>query len=291
MNPNYDKACFVIMPFEKKKVGDATVDFDSIYDQVFVPAINAVRLPEGGHLEARRTDKDFFAGQITDEMFAYLEYSRIAVADISGLNANVFYEISVRHRARESGTAIFRQVNAPIPFDINHVKAFPYAYEPEKQMIESRALITRVLTESLEVNGVDSPVRTTLRAQQADPPAVQKFLVDCENAIRAKNYDGAIGALARAVALVPGNAVIRLKLGLLVKDKGGPVAWDEALANFVAASTSLPTYSDAWRERGIAENKAYWAANRPADGRSGEDSLRRALAHHARSLKRRSRQV
>jgi hypothetical protein len=46
-------------------------------------------------------------------MFEYLEYSRFAVADISGLNANVFYELGARHRARESATAIFHQTGAP----------------------------------------------------------------------------------------------------------------------------------------------------------------------------------
>jgi hypothetical protein len=127
---NYAQICFVIMPFGKKPVGGRDVDFDCIYDTVFVPAINAVGLPEGGKLDPRRTDKDFFSGDINMEMFSYLEYSRFAVADITGLNANVFYELGARHRTRDSGTAIFRQANAPIPFDIQTIKAFPYEYRP-----------------------------------------------------------------------------------------------------------------------------------------------------------------
>ena|SRR5260370_24464495 len=110
----------------KRNVGDREVDFDTIYDTIFAPAVSATELPEGGKLIAKRTDKDFFAGEITVEMFQYLEYSRFALTDISGLNANVFYELGVRHRARQSGTAIFRQVNSPLPFDISHIKAFPY---------------------------------------------------------------------------------------------------------------------------------------------------------------------
>jgi len=86
---DYSKICFVIMPFGKKPVGDQMVDFDPLYDDIFVPAIIAVALPEGGKLEPRRTDKDFFAGDIKLEMFQYLEYSRFALADISGINFNV----------------------------------------------------------------------------------------------------------------------------------------------------------------------------------------------------------
>ena len=65
------------------------MNFDKLYDDIFVPAISLVSLPEGGKLEPRRTDKDFFSGDIKLEMFQYLEYSRFALADISGLNFNM----------------------------------------------------------------------------------------------------------------------------------------------------------------------------------------------------------
>src|SRR5438045_3741040 len=100
----YNRTCFVIMPFGTKDVEvtrpDAagtkptvkkSINFDQIYDNIFVPAIKEVALPEGGMLVPRRTDKDFFSGIISREMFLYIEYARIALTDISGLNANVFY--------------------------------------------------------------------------------------------------------------------------------------------------------------------------------------------------------
>ena len=70
------------MPFGKKKVGKKWIDFDHIYDTVFEPAIALVKLPEGGQLIPKRTDKDYFSGNIDMEMFKYLEYSRIALVDI-----------------------------------------------------------------------------------------------------------------------------------------------------------------------------------------------------------------
>jgi hypothetical protein len=164
---DYSKICFVIMPFGKKPVGDRTVDFDGLYDDIFVPAISAVSLPEGGKLEPRRTDKDFYSGDIKLEMFQYLEYSRFALADISGLNFNVAYELGARHRAREYGTAIFRQTQFSPPFDISSIKAFPYEFEPANKAAEAHELITRVLTESLVQNRLDSPVRLALGAQLA----------------------------------------------------------------------------------------------------------------------------
>src|SRR5215468_7026074 len=110
----YTRTCFVIMPFGEKEVVDdkgvKRVNFDAIYDGIFEPAIRVVMLPEGGNLQARRTDRDFFTSDISQDMFEYLEYSRIALTDLSGLNPNVMYELGVRHRARPAGTVIFRQL-------------------------------------------------------------------------------------------------------------------------------------------------------------------------------------
>ena len=182
---DYSKICFVIMPFGKKKVGDKEVDFDPLYADIFAPAINAVPLPEGGNLEPHRTDQDFFAGDIKQDMFEYLEYSRFALADISGLNFNVAYELGVRHRAREAGTAIFSQGTAPPPFDISSIKAIPYEYTPAPEAEKARALIGKVLTESLLRNRLDSPVRIALRAQRR-AGQLDELLTRAENAIRSR---------------------------------------------------------------------------------------------------------
>ena len=200
MATDYTKTCFVIMPFGTKPVGKHKVNFDRIYDEIFKPAIGAVELPEGGKLRPSRTDKDFFSGDIGQEMFQYLNDSRFAVADITALNPNVMYEIGVRHAVRQSGTAIFRQGDATIPFDINHIKAFPYSYRPEKNAADARALVRRVLRESLEQNALDSPVQIALRAQQAEPrrDEVQSLLLDAENALRQFDRPAAIAKLRQA---------------------------------------------------------------------------------------------
>src|SRR5688500_9768634 len=104
----YSKICFVIMPFKTKKVDGKDIDFDWIYAQIFEPAVSKVPLPQeegGGFLIPRRADSDYMTGNIDVEMFQYLEYSRFALTDITGLNANVFYELGIRHHAHQSGTA------------------------------------------------------------------------------------------------------------------------------------------------------------------------------------------
>ena len=287
MNPreiDYTKECFVIMPFGKKKVTvpstrptrakptvSKLVDFDGIYDEVFAPAINSVRLPEGGKLIACRTDKEFFAGSISREMFRRIEYSRFAIADITGLNPNVFFELGARYRARESGTAIFRLPNAPIPFDINQIKAFPYEYEPERRAAESRKFIKRVLTDSLEYNRIDSPIQEALDKQQEAGADLESILVKAENSIRLQDWGAARQYYQRALKVQPTNPLLHFRVGLMWRDLG---KWDEAIAAFSAAVRHSSDYAEAHRELGIAENQKFKRTNQPPDGIA---SLQRAV--------------
>ena len=260
--PNYDKSCFVIMPFGKKRVGEQEVDFDFIYHHVFKPAIAAVELPAdegGGTLQPRRTDQDYFSSDISQDMFEYIEYARFALADISGLNANVFYELGVRHRAHESGTAIFHQESGPPPFDIGQIKAFPYAYQPQEKITESIDLIKRVLTESLIHNRLDSPPRRALRAQreqEGNPQCanIEPLLIEADNAMRLSDWTTAIARYSDALSASPHNPMVLMKRGLIYRDQG---LWDEAIADFQRVVDLSPEYAEAHRERGIAENKAY----------------------------------
>lgn len=277
--PDYPRTCFVIMPFDEKDVVDdkgvtRKVNFNVIYDGIFEPAIRAVTLPEGGNLQPRRTDKDFFASDISQDMFEYLEYSRIALTDLSGLNPNVMYELGVRHRARPAGTVIFRQLGAKLPFDISQIKAFPYEYEPQEEASKSQALITRVLAESLEHNRIDSPVQRALAVQRADKSFIEGDLKEAGNALRVGDRPKAVAAYRRAVAADPGNNLLSLRLGLLLKDAGN---WAEALEQFENAIAAAPGYAEAWRERGIARNKLYIKAKRNPDMPNGIDDLAKAI--------------
>jgi Flp pilus assembly protein TadD len=208
-------------------------------------------------------------------MFQYLEYSRFALADISGLNFNVAYELGARHRAREYGTAIFRQTQFSPPFDISSIKAFPYDYEPADKAEEARKLITRVLTESLVQNRLDSPVRLALGEQLASGK-IDELLTQAENEIRRPNWIGAMEIYRKAIFMDPSNPLARMKLGILCRDRQ---IWDEALEQFTRATAASPSYGEAWREKGIVENKI--AQNKKeamdTDPAPGESSLQRAV--------------
>ena len=87
-----DPLCFVLMPFGRKSdAAGATIDFDAVYQQLIAPAIRAAGL------EPVRADDDMTGGIVHKPMFERLILCEYAVADLTFANANVFYELGVRH--------------------------------------------------------------------------------------------------------------------------------------------------------------------------------------------------
>src|SRR5262249_54433796 len=70
------------------------------------------------------------------------------------------------------------------------------------------------------------------------------------------------------------NPLTHFDLGLLYKEQG---KWDKALQEFIKATELSPGHSDAFRERGVAENKIFVGGRGPADQPTGENSLQKAV--------------
>ena len=84
--------CFVQMPFGKKMDAAGRVtNFDSVYDQIIAPAVARAGL------EPIRADEEKIGGTIHKPMFERLMLCHYVVADITGANPNVFYELGIRH--------------------------------------------------------------------------------------------------------------------------------------------------------------------------------------------------
>ena len=122
---NFKALCFVDMPFGQKpdlKSG-VIVDFDQIYNKAIKPAI------EDCGLEPLRGDEESTGGIIHRAMFARLLLADFVVADLTLANANVFYELGIRHAAKPFTTVpIYANVSG-LPFDVALVRAVSYQLE------------------------------------------------------------------------------------------------------------------------------------------------------------------
>ena len=133
---SFRRRVFVVMPFGQKevpkrprvdpplgsKVEDTTlqVDFDAVYERLFRPAL------EAAGLQPFRADDEEAAGDILKDMFAELVTADFVLADISILNANVFYELGIRHTVGPRGVICVHAGWADRPFDVAPQRTFGY---------------------------------------------------------------------------------------------------------------------------------------------------------------------
>ena len=118
--------CFMVMPFRKKKVtgptGDGApneVDCDALWDKVYRPAIE-----DAGYTPIRA---DFDTGMvIVKDMLERLAFADLVVADVSLPNGNVYYEIGLRHVAKETGCILFAATWSRQLFDIEQFTSVRY---------------------------------------------------------------------------------------------------------------------------------------------------------------------
>ena len=117
--------CFMVMPFGVKPTGlgpgegPANVDFQALWFEVLEPVIS-----ELGY-EPVRADQELGALIIVD-MIQRLAISDLVIADISIANANVYYEIGVRHAAKPAHCVIIAAEWAKPVFDLAQIRHIGY---------------------------------------------------------------------------------------------------------------------------------------------------------------------
>jgi hypothetical protein len=145
------------MPFGEKSEpgGPRVVDFDAIYEECIKPAAAAAEV------ETIRADEETLGGIIHRPMYERLLLAEIVVADLTFANANVFYELGVRHAARPRSTIlIYAKVNQ-LPFDVGLIRAIPYELDAAGALIDAPALrntLVERLRQAMTDEAVDSPL-------------------------------------------------------------------------------------------------------------------------------------
>lgn len=148
--------CFVVMPFGKKPDADGSlIDFDAVYQQLLLPAI-----ADAG-MEAIRADMETVNGILHKPMYERLILCDYAVADLTTANANVFYELGIRHAVKPCTTITVFASGSTLPFDLNFLRSLPYEYEKEKGLTnaeKNKEALTAQLMRAKNDKTTDSPV-------------------------------------------------------------------------------------------------------------------------------------
>jgi hypothetical protein len=174
--------CFVIMPF-----GNPDLDagharrLELIYSEWIKPTVESIKYDAESCIACHRADKELRPEEIVNHIMENLISSDLVIADLSGRNANVFYELGVRH-AVNNNTILIADNLADVPFDLRGLRTIIYTYEPE-QMNRLKRSLEQAISEILrEPEKIDNPVRRFLYnrevdklIKQATPPGYDVF--------------------------------------------------------------------------------------------------------------------
>jgi O-acetyl-ADP-ribose deacetylase (regulator of RNase III) len=118
--------CFVIMPYGKKKdVDGKEIDFDEIYEFIIEKAVKKLK-----GFECIRCDNIDEPGWVHKRMIQHIFEDRVAIVDTSTLNANVFYELGVRHALKKGVTVLIQREGTTWPFNIAGLRSISYTTNP-----------------------------------------------------------------------------------------------------------------------------------------------------------------
>jgi tetratricopeptide (TPR) repeat protein len=165
------KHVFIVRPFGRK----GGVDFDRVETDLIQPAMRQAGLSGG------TTGQIVQQGNIRADMFEQLLIADLVIADISIHNANVFYELGIRHALRDKRTFLIRAridrskeadpMDKEVPFDLKTDRYLAYDADHPGASV---AILAAALGATLDSLKADSPVYQLL--PELDPADPSKFL-------------------------------------------------------------------------------------------------------------------
>lgn len=132
-NPQVN-TCFVIMPFG--------APFDQYYEEVLVPSIIAA------DLKPIRADEINKPGVIMNQIWEGIISAQVCLADVTGRNANVMYELGLAHA---NGKPVVQLVQNPddLPFDLRAYRHIVYRTISPDWATSLKDQVTEMLLETI----------------------------------------------------------------------------------------------------------------------------------------------
>lgn len=105
-------SCFVMMPF--------ALPLGGYYASIYEPAIKRAGITP------LRADADIFGtGKIIEQIWSGINNARVLVAELTGRNPNVLYELGLAHALRKP-VVLVSSNEGDVPFDVKHVRVIYY---------------------------------------------------------------------------------------------------------------------------------------------------------------------
>jgi hypothetical protein len=265
---------FVIRPFKiKRDLENKERDFDRVYTELIAPALQATGMGGGD------TGEIIEAGNIRGDMFPLIFEADVVICDVTLDNANVFYELGVRHALRRGKTILIRakQVSGAAPFDILTERQVRYDIDDPRHSVAP--LIKVIEATQNKENEVDSPVFAYIpdlpERLHGLPDRVPQELKEEIGRAQASKMPGWLRLLATEVTNMRFEWAALRQIGAALTKVGdleeATRCWErvkEQFPNDVEANIALGNlYQRAYRKSGLVQQLT-----------SSDDALARALS-------------
>lgn len=155
---NSNKTCFVIAP-----IGEEDSEIRRRADQVLRHIIEPAAKSCG--YETVRADRISEPGIITSQVIQHLIDDELVVADLSGHNPNVFYELAIRHAVRKPVVQLI-QTGESVPFDVSAIRTIRFDYRDLDSSAQCREeLLKQVQAVDKTTTETDTPVSIAIDLQ------------------------------------------------------------------------------------------------------------------------------
>jgi tetratricopeptide (TPR) repeat protein len=250
---------FVIRPFGIKTDGSGqSIDFEAVHNKLIKPAL------EANGLAGDTTGEIVESGNIREDMFQLILEADVVVCDITINNANVFYELGIRHALRKKRTLLIKGVpsNDTTPFDLLTDRYLAY---PAKEPEQKGGALAEVIRASLASDRpTDSPIFQMVPGlAEADAERLHVVPPDLVEEVGRAASAGAKGWLRLLAEEIRGLRFERSGLKLVgraqweVKDyEAACVSWERAREMYpddVAANLALANIYERQSRGGNAE--------------------------------------
>jgi len=121
-----------------------------VLEEVIEPACNALGL------EPLRADQITRAGEIPEQIFRQVRDSHVVIADLTGANPNVMYELGLRHTTGKLTVQLGER--GRLPFDVAAIRTIMFK-RTDAGLVEARRSLIQALAVGLESGG--DPVAAT----------------------------------------------------------------------------------------------------------------------------------
>lgn len=122
----------VLIPFQK--------EFTDMYNNILVPLINELGF------EVRKGDDFYDSNIIIEDIWRLINESNVIIADLTGKNPNVFYEVGIAH-ALGKHVVLLSQNPEDIPFDLRHLRHITYSLTLDEEISLFRRDMSKVFQE------------------------------------------------------------------------------------------------------------------------------------------------